>query len=171
MGSQIFFLDKKSGTSQKKSQLFQNLSSHKKINKSRKMSKYTLYYIVSCNFECNITLFCVLSFCIFWRCSAGSEIFFLDKKSETSQKNCSSPKISAPTRKSINLENVKICTTFTISCNFWIRYHVILCFDFWFLLKVLCGISDIFPWQIIWDLSKKIAALPKSQLSQENQRI
>jgi len=36
--------------------------------------------------------------------------------------------------------------------------------------KVLCGISDNFPWQTIWDLSKKISALQKSLLLQPDQK-
>ena len=38
---------------------------------------------------------------------------------------------------------------------FYTQYHVILSFEILCLTKVLCGIWDIFPWQIIWDLSKK----------------
>ena len=38
---------------------------------------------------------------------------------------------------------------------FYTQYHVIMSFEILCLTKVLCGIWDIFPWQIIWDLSKK----------------
>jgi len=97
--------------------------------------------------------------------------FSLTKNPRLVKKNCSSPQISALTRKSINLENVKNTHYIHDFVSFWIQYHVILCFEFLFLLKALCGISDIFPWQRIWDLSIIIAAPQKYLLSQENREI
>jgi len=37
--------------------------------------------------------------------------------------------------------------------------------------KVLCEIQDIFPWQTIWDLSKKISPPANSQLLRRNMKI
>jgi len=103
----------------------------------------------------DIRLFWVLSFGVGWRCSAGSQIFFLDKESETGQKKL------LLRRNIFSHKKIEKFTKATKSMPFihdfvWFgtQYHVILSFEFWGRMKVLCGVPDIFPWQNIWDLSR-----------------
>jgi len=121
---------------------------------------------IYCRFVLYIVLFGVWCFWIITRCLARSQIFFLEKKSETCQENFSA------------LRKSKLSLTCAISqnCRFiphiWPIYYnfiwYILLFGiwgFWDNHEVPCGIWDIFSWQTIWDLSKIFSALRKSKLS------
>jgi len=124
---------------------------------NRKIYKVDTEHAFIHGFVCfiqNIRLFWVLRFCVWWRCSVGSQIFFLDKQSETCQKNFSSAEISAPTRKSEKSTKVTEICFYPRFYVIYTQYNVILSFEILCLMKVLCGVSDIFPWQTIWDLSK-----------------
>ena len=95
-------------------------------------------------------------------CSAGSQIFFLDKQSETCQKFSWDNQWVSHTQ-IIKTRNHANWSKFLM---FYVRYMHILnvVVDTVFLSKqkVLCGISDIFSRQIIWDLSKVFLRSPMS---------
>jgi len=165
-GSQIFFLDKQSETCQNKFQLWGNQNSigHMQLiiiatlcllyGNLSSIWDYILYFL---DFEC--------FFWIITRCLAGSEIFFLDKQSETYRKNF---QLWGNQSSIWHMQLIIIAT----SCLLYCHLSSILDYILWFLdfecfldhHEVHCGIWDIFSWQIIWDLSKKISALRKSKL-------
>jgi len=94
-GSQIFFLVKTFETNQK------NFCSRKitallEISDFRKITTYMSYIAhYPTHFVENSRVFNFLCFGFSRGCSAGSQIFFLDKKSEMNQKNLCSGKIKA----------------------------------------------------------------------------
>jgi len=107
-----------------------------------------------------------LGFGIITRCLAGSQIFFLDKQSETCRKKF---QLWGNHNSLWHLQYLRINTLCLLYGHLSsILGLYIVFFRIWVFLnshEVPCGISDIFSWQTIWDLSKKISALGKSQLS------
>ena len=88
------------------------------------------------------------------RCSAGSQIFFLDKQSETCWKLSADENRSYPSQNIQNQKSSNLCRIIDVYGRFIsniviFRIYVLLCKH-----KVLCGISDIFPRQTIRDLLK-----------------
>jgi len=119
----------------------------------------------------NITLFWVLSFCVRWRCSAGSQIFFLDKESETCQK------ISAPQKYLLSQENRKIHKSDSnhvfIYEFVWFLYIISRYSEFWDFVSDEGALRGLRYFSLTNNLRlvKKISAPQKYLLSQENRKI
>jgi len=152
----------------KKFQLRRNICSHKKIGNPQNMQFIPIF----------IWFICKMSrYSMFWvyvsdegalrglRYFSLTKNLRLVKKFQLRRNICSHKTIGQSTKVTLNAHLLPI------SVGFWARYQVILSFEFWGRMKVLCGVPDIFPWQRIWDWSKKIAAPQKYLLSQENRKI
>jgi len=117
----------------------------------------------------------VLEYLCFWpsrRCSAGSKIFFCDKQSEICQKKFSPPANSELLRKNMKIQKshnsvyISHIMPYIGGILHGFRVSVFLTQQ-----KVLCGIQDIFLWQTIWDLSKKIFSSSKLPALVKNTQI
>ena len=100
------------------------------------------------------TGFSVSVFITHTRCSAGSQILFLDKQSETCQKNFHLRQTHSSCEKRENLTSHKSVHMSLICVIFWWYFRRFRISVFLTQQKVLCGIQDIFLRQTIWDLSK-----------------
>jgi len=105
-------------------------------------------------------------------CLSRFQIFFLDNKSETCQKFCSSSQFVFP----VKIQKIKIHVLVlhthqfrTKSCHFGHFQH----FVFQYKEELPCEILDIFSRQEIWDLSKslKLISIRTSSENSENQKI
>jgi len=110
---------------------------------------------IYCQFTWFIVLFGIWIFWIITRCLVGSQIFFLDKQSETCQNKF---QLWGNQNSIGHMQLIIIATLCLLYGHLSSIWDYILCFlDFECFLdnhEVSCGISDIFPWQTIWDLSK-----------------
>jgi len=156
-GSEIFFLDKQSETCPK--------------NSAPKKSFLSFKYKISHNHHCMphfarliailYDILCYLefeSFRIITRCLARSEIFFLDKQSETCQKKFCPQEIIT----FVKIYNISELLLYAIYIEDLVHFTwYIMLFGIWVFLdnhKVPCEIWNIFPWQTIWYLSKKFCS-------------
>jgi len=88
------------------------------------------------------------------RCSAGSQILFLDKQSETCQKNFHLRQTHSSCEKRENLKSQNLFIYLSSVSHFGDIFRRFRVSVFLTQQKVLCGIQDIFLWQTIWDLSR-----------------
>ena len=122
-----------------------------------------------------MTFYTILEFQCFWastRCCERSETNFLDKKSETCQKNSSFKKSTTHMKRHENHEN-HICNPFihyfdAIVVAFYNIFGVSV---FWIKHQVLCEIWKKFSLSKNLRLVKKIPAPEKPQLTWRNMKI
>jgi len=162
-GSKIFFCDKQSEICQKK---FSAPANSQLLWKTHKSENLMLLYIFLryVSYYWYFTGFPVSVFITHTRCSAGSQILFLDKQSEICQRKFSAPANSQllwKTHKSENLMFLSISLPLRLLLVAFYRFFSICVYN---PHKVLCGIQDFFLGQTIWDLSNKISAPANSQL-------